>query len=160
MSEKKNHKRAAIASLTVMRLDADGARAKVSRSVPAEVPLALTYNGVPFSVMMVTPEDLEDYAGDITLAREDVGRHNALDKLVGAMAGSGLKSETGFLLLTSRASYELVQKAITAGFSLMVTISAPTTLPISLAEDYGLTLVALACSDSVLIFNDPGKLFQ
>ena len=91
MSEKKSHKRAAIASLTVMRLDVDGARAKVSRSVPAEVPLALTYNGVPFSVMMVTPEDLEDYARGFSL------NEGIIDKLDELSLLEISKIEAGYL---------------------------------------------------------------
>lgn len=128
----------------------DQAIFRATATIGAKQPLG-TATGAAHAAALAGPE------GDLRLIREDVGRHNALDKLTGAALRQQISLTPGFLLSTARCSYEIVEKAVRAGATTLVTISLPTSLAVERAARAGLSLWALARDDSVLLVNDAAR---
>ncbi|MEA2755733.1 MAG: FdhD protein [Aliidongia sp.] len=143
----------ALGPVPAIRADLVVSGAAIDRALAALAPLQLLNRATG----AVHAAAWADPSGAIVALAEDVGRHNALDKLIGLLARG---RPPGFLVLTSRCSYELVAKAAMLDMPILVAISAPTGLALDLADRVGLTVVALARPDSMNVYTHPRRIAQ
>jgi len=127
------------------------ALARASAALPGAQPLQQR-TGATHGAAWCAPD------GAIVMAREDVGRHNALDKLIGALVRAGTAREAGFALITSRASVEMVQKSATAGIAVLAAVSGPTSLAVRTAEALGVTLIGFARGPNFSVYTHRERL--
>jgi len=133
-----------------LRIAPQAIHAALRQLVPTQTLQSLT--GAAHAAAWVSPD------GELLQVEEDIGRHNALDKLIGALAAKGLPFSQGCAIITSRASYEMVQKAATVGIPLLAAISAPTGLAIEFAKQCGVTLLGFVRQDGHVIYTHPQRL--
>jgi FdhD protein len=122
-------------------------------ALPSQQPLNASTGSVHAAAWVVPERGIE-------YVREDVGRHNALDKTLGALVQAGVDRETGFMLVTSRASYEMVQKAAAMGVTFLAALSAPTSFAIHHAQRCGMTLVAFARREQHVVYANGQRLLN
>lgn len=126
---------------------------RAMRDLPAAQPLQQQTGGVHAAAWCALD-------GSVQIVREDVGRHNALDKLIGAMARAGIDAAQGFIATTSRASLEMVQKSAMAGAGLLATVSAPTQLAIEVAQESGLTLLGFVRDGRATVYCGSDRMIE
>ncbi|MDC8785229.1 formate dehydrogenase accessory sulfurtransferase FdhD [Roseateles koreensis] len=142
--------RQALASVPPTRLQ-PGALTKAQQGLRAHQ-IIQQLTGATHAAAWCSPE------GEVLLVREDIGRHNALDKLIGAMSRQGISSREGFVCITSRASFEMVQKAAMAGVGVLAAVSAPTALAVQCALSCGLALAGFVRGDDLVAYSHPERL--
>jgi FdhD protein len=120
------------------------------RALPSRQPLQQR-TGATHAAAWCAPD------GALRLVREDVGRHNALDKLVGAMVEAGTDPRDGFCCITSRASVEMVRKAVAAGITALIAVSAPTARAVATARQAGLALAGFARRDDLVLYANDSR---
>jgi FdhD protein len=101
-----------------------------------------------------------DLKGDLLMVKEDIGRHNAVDKVIGALIYEGKLAQAKFLTVSGRISYEIVSKAFVAGIPFLGSVSAPSTLAVETAENAGMTLLAFCRNDNLTVYTHPKRMLQ